>query len=180
VRAEIAQDVADIERQVAPRICGCRRDAPAVFTTELHQAADADAAAPQCRDKLPRSDLVPIDCSRDFDPMGLAECLDPHTAGIVNVSGDHPDRAPGCSGDGGGPQAGRQVLDKEERDAIVGPPGGEDRVAKIRRGRQRGPRLISIDGLHSLPVRHGLPNLPVVPKWIDQTTDAPPVLITDR
>jgi hypothetical protein len=106
-----------------------------VLAAELQQARDPNAAAPQRGDELPGSDPVPIHAGWDFYPVRLTEGLDPHATAVVYVSGDHPDRPPGCSGHRSGPQAGGQVLEEEEGDAIVGPPGGEDRFAEIRRGR---------------------------------------------
>ena len=124
VRDEIAKDVPHIQWQVAPHVGSGRRDRPAVLTSELQQAGDAVAAAPQRGQELPRSDPVPIDRAWDRESVWLAEDFDPHTAGIVHVSGDHADRATGRPRHGGSPEAGRQVLEKEEGDAIVGPPAG--------------------------------------------------------
>ena len=61
VRDEIAKDVPHIQWQVAPHVGSGRRDRPAVLTTELQQAGDAVAAAPQRGQELPGSDPVPID-----------------------------------------------------------------------------------------------------------------------
>ena len=95
-----------------------------MLTTELQQAGDAGAAAPQRGQELPGSDPVPIDRGRDREPVWLTEDFDPHAAGIVNMSGDHADRATGRPRHGSRPEAGGQVLEEEESDAIVGSPCG--------------------------------------------------------
>ena len=134
VRDEIAKDVPHIQWQVAPHVGSGRRDRPAVLTTELQQAGDAVAAAPQRGQELPSSDPVPIDRGWDEEPVWLAEGFDPPAAGIVNVTGDHADPATGRARHVGSPERGRQVLEEEEGDAIVGPPGGQNRFAEIRWG----------------------------------------------
>jgi hypothetical protein len=111
-----------------------------VLTRKLEQSGNAPAAAPESRQELPSSDPVPIDGGWNREPERLTEGLDPHAAGIVNVAGDHPDGATGRSWHGGGPEADRQLLEEKEGNAIVGFPGGEDRLAEIRRGRHYAPR----------------------------------------
>src|SRR5271170_3378828 len=131
VRDEIAEDVTNIEGKVAPHISRGGGNASSVVTAELEQAEDALAAQLQCWNEVFRRHFVPIDAARHCDAVLFAERLNPHTPGIVDVTDNHPDGATRRSGYAGFPEFGRQMLDKEDRYAIIGLPGVKDRIPQV-------------------------------------------------
>ena len=61
--------------------------------------------------------------------MTLADHLDPHAPGIVNVRGNSPNGASRRAGNSLRPQLGRQVFDEIHRDAIGCAPRRNQRLA---------------------------------------------------
>jgi hypothetical protein len=99
-----------------------------LITAEFEEAQNARAATLQRWNKILRFDLVPIDMARHCDAVLFAERLDPHTPGIVDVTGKHPDGATWGSKHRGFPEFGGQMLDEKDRDAIIGFPRVKDRI----------------------------------------------------
>ena len=132
VSYEIGEDVSHVERKIAPDIGRDHRDPATLLTAEGDQAEDTPTAPLQGRYQLPTADAVPVDHAGHWDPLLLAQGLDPPAPAIVDVGGDHPDRSSRRPRHGSGPQLGRQVLDKEDRHPIVGAPGTEDRLPQVR------------------------------------------------
>jgi len=88
---------------------------------------------------------VPIDIGRHCDSVLFAEGLDPHAAGIVDMTGDHADGAARRAGHLGFPKVRGQMLDQKDRDAIVGFPRAEDRIPQVKRAHTTPPQQIRID-----------------------------------
>ena len=75
--------------------------------------------------------LIPIDAPRYCDAMLFAERFDPHTPRVVNVTRNHPDGFTWDPRHRGFPEFGGQMLDKKDRDAIIGFPRVEDRISQV-------------------------------------------------
>src|SRR5437762_764861 len=118
----------NVERKITPRVRRRDRDRTAVVKTELQQTDNAAAAAAQRRYQLVRFNLVSIDGPRHRNAMVPSQRFDPHTPSIVDVAGDHPHGSTWSSRDCGAPKLGRQVLDQEDGDAVVGPPRGKQHI----------------------------------------------------
>jgi hypothetical protein len=125
---EIGENVANVEGKVAPHISRCRGNGSTVSAAEFQETQNADAATLQSWNKIFRSYFVAIDTARDCDAVFFAERLDPHTPGIVEVTGKHPDGATWGSGDRGLPEFRGQMLDQKDSDAIIGFPRVKDRI----------------------------------------------------
>ena len=136
---EIGKHVRDIEREISPGVRPRGRNLTAVLESESKQAGDPAAAAPQSTDQLEAAHSAPIDRGRDDDAVRRSQCLDPHAASVMNVAGDHADRAPGRTGDRGRPQRYGQILDQENCRSLVRGPGIQDtdRQSPRRRDRMR-------------------------------------------
>ncbi len=106
---EIAEDVPDVQRKIAPPIGPGRRDIPTVITAELQEMGDPVPAASQGGQELPGCDPPPINRGWHGLAVGHAEGPDPHAPRVVNVAGDHADRAARCPWQGGDPEVGRQL-----------------------------------------------------------------------
>ena len=128
---EITKHVTNIQREIAPHVSRRSGNRAPLITAELEQAQDARAAALQCWNEVLRFHLVTIDAPRYGEAVFLAERLDPHTARIVNVAGNHPNGATRCSRYFGIPEFGRQMLNQKNRDAIVSFPGAKDCISKV-------------------------------------------------
>src|SRR5580704_17149423 len=128
---EIAQNVGNVEREVARDVRLRIGNRASVVAAEFEQAEDALATQLQCRNEVVRRHFEPVDATWHGDAMFFAEGLDPHTAGVVNMSGNHPDGAARRSGYGGVPEFGRQMLDEKNGDPIVGLPRIESRVSQV-------------------------------------------------
>ena len=131
VRDEITEQVPHVEGKIAPHISRRGGNASPVITTKLQQAQNARAATLQRWNQTLGFHLVPVDAARHSDAVFLAERLDPHTSGIVNVTGKHPDSATRCSRHLGLPEFGGQMLNQKGRDAIIGFPRVKDRISQV-------------------------------------------------
>ena len=151
---EIAEDVPDVQRKIAPPIGPGRRDIPTVITAELQEMGDPVPAASQGGQELPGCDPPPINRGWHGLAVGRAEGPDPHAPRVVNVAGDHADRAARCPWQGGDPEVGRQLLHEIEREPTSGLPGGQDGLAQVGWGRHRGP--LFHDGTRAERMAHPL------------------------
>ena len=127
---EIAKNVPNVERKVAPGIGGGGRDSSTVLNAKLEQAQNSRAASLQCWDQVLWLHLVPIDARRNDDAMLFAERLDPHTPGIVEMTGKHSDAATWGSGNLRFPEFRRQMLHEKDRDTIISFPYVKNRVSQ--------------------------------------------------
>src|SRR6266404_6834627 len=134
VRDEIGENVADVQREVAPGVRGGNRNAAAGGAPEPEKAADAPAAAFECRHQIPSADPPAIDALGHSNAVLLADHLDPHAAGVVDMSRNHPDRAARSPWNALSPERGGQVLDEKDRDAVVRLPRRKNRVPEVRCG----------------------------------------------
>ena len=121
-----------VKRQIPPRIRRRRRDASAVLTPKFEQAGDPAAASAQAFYKFSRLHPVPVHAGRDPDPVRAAQRFDPHAPGVVNMARDHPDGAARNTGDHCRPEFEREVFDEKDSNPVVGGPGGQDRIPKVR------------------------------------------------
>src|SRR5204863_1617688 len=110
VRDEIGENMRHVERQIAPHVRFGRWDAASSSESELEERFDPPAA-PAKRDKqLATRRLTAVDVGGNGNPVFRAECLEPHAADVVEMDGDHADRAAGLAGNRGPPDLRRQVL----------------------------------------------------------------------
>src|SRR5258706_5427120 len=93
VRGEIGKNVADVQREVAPGVRRGDRNAAAGVAPELEKTADAPAAAFERGHQLLAADPPAIDAVWHRNAVLLADPLDPHATGVVDMSRDHADRA---------------------------------------------------------------------------------------
>lgn len=135
VRDEIAENVPDVERQVAPDISPRGGNASPLITAKLEQAQHARAATLEGWNETFRLYLVPIHAPGHRDAVFFAERLDPHTPSIVDMARDRPDGATRRPRHCGFPEFGGQVLDQKDRNAIVGFPCVKDRISQVDRRR---------------------------------------------
>src|SRR5437016_14043035 len=88
-----------------------------------------------------------MDARRDRNIVVLAEPLDRHAPGVVDMSRDHADRATGGAWHAPSPERRGQVLDEKDRDSVVRRPRSKDRVPEVERGRHYEPPT----SLHVMP-----------------------------
>src|ERR1700733_1933054 len=126
VSDEVSENVAHVEGKVPPHVRFRAGNASALVTAELQQIQDAGAATLERWNEILGFHFVTIDAPRHCDAVLLAQRLDPHAPGIMNVAGKRPDAATWCSWNFGFPEFGRQVLDQKNRHPIVGFPRLKD------------------------------------------------------
>jgi hypothetical protein len=132
VRDEIAENVPNIKGKVAPNIGRAGRNGSPSITAELQQVQNTRAAALQRWNEIPRFHLVAVDIPRHYNAVLFAQRLDPHTPGIVDMTGYHPDGATRSSGHRSFPELGGQMLDQKDCDAIVGFPRVKNGTSQIK------------------------------------------------
>ena len=132
VRNEVAKNMPNVERKVAPYIGGCGGNAATLIAAKLEKAQYARAATLQRGNKVLRSYFVPIHIAWHRDAVFFAERLDPHASRIVDMTGNHPDGATRRSRHLGVPQFGGQMFDQKDRNAIVGFPRVKDRISQVK------------------------------------------------
>src|SRR5436190_22753523 len=128
---EICQNVRDVERQVAPHVGFRWRHATSGGDAELEERFNAFTTPLERRHQfLPRY-FVAIDRAGNRDSVFPAESLEPHATGVMQMFGDHADRAPRRTRNRSIPECRGYVLDKVRSDSAVGPPGSQKRRALI-------------------------------------------------
>src|SRR5262249_40392401 len=123
---EVGEDVADVQRKVAPDVGRGRRNSSVPLEPELEEIGDARAASLQGPNELGARDAAAIDRGRHRDTMRLPEDLDPGAAGVMNVTNEHSNRPPWRTGDGFIPKLGWNPTDEEGGDSGIGRPGAEN------------------------------------------------------
>src|SRR5438105_9130066 len=131
MRDEICQNMGNVQRQVAPHIGLRRRHMASCSDTEPEERFDSCATALKRSKQFTTGYLAPVDSSRDGDSVFRTKGLEPHAAGIVQMPGDHADGASWRARNFGVPECSGHVLNKVGGDAIVGPPGSQERRAEI-------------------------------------------------
>ena len=107
---EVGQDMRNVKRQVAPDVRFGRRHMASRFQAEREKIFDRAAASFESGEQLMAIDGAAIDGCRHLDAMFLAERLDPHAPGIMDVTSDHPNRAAWRTGNSRVPDGRREVL----------------------------------------------------------------------
>jgi hypothetical protein len=123
MRDEVCQDMRDVQRQVTPDVAFRRRHMAPRSHTEGEECFDPLAAPLKGGKQFRSRDLAAIDRGGKGDSVFLAERLDPHAPGVVEMPRDHADRAPRRSWNGRIPECAGQILDEVRGDPTVGPPG---------------------------------------------------------
>src|SRR5262245_10214671 len=100
----------EVEREVAPHVAFRRRDLPA--SAQVKKGLHSGAAPFQRGNELTWGDAAVIDAGGNAQPVLSAERLDPHTPGVVKVSGDSAYRPPRRPWNRELPQRRRQVSDE--------------------------------------------------------------------
>ena len=90
---EIGEDMRDVQRQVAPYVGLRWRDLASCSDAELEERFDALATPLESGKQFMTRYLAAVDRGGDRDPVFLPEGFEPHATGVVQMSGDHPDRA---------------------------------------------------------------------------------------
>jgi hypothetical protein len=132
MRDEVAQDVPDIQRQIAPHIALRRRQDAAGGEAQLQQFLHPTAAALQRSAQLTTSHRITIDPFRRGHAVLASQRSNPAAARIVEVRRNHPDRAPRRAGDLGRPQRRWKTLDQFDGDPIARPPGRQQGSSEIK------------------------------------------------
>ncbi len=101
---EVCQDMRDIQRQVAPYVGLRRRHIASRSDAQLEERFDPPATPLESGKQFMPRDLAAVDRGGDRDPVFLAEGLKPHAPGVVQMPGDHANRAPRCPGNSGVPE----------------------------------------------------------------------------
>ena len=114
--------MSDEIRKEVDDVGGEARDLPISVKTDLKEADDSLAAPLQRRDQLLAAYPVAIDALRNRKIELPAEHLDPHAAGVVDMARDHSHGATRSARDLLRPELVREVLEQEDRDAMVGSP----------------------------------------------------------
>jgi len=125
VRDEVGQNVADVERKIAPDISFGWRDLISVSKSELEKRLHRRATAFQRDNQVSRINLMMIDTRWRRDTVLPAERLKPPAPGVVEMSSDGTDGPPRDAWNRYIPERRRQGLDELRRDAIIRAPGGE-------------------------------------------------------
>ena len=114
VRYQIGENVGDIQGQVAPHIAPRRRQMAAGSQAKVEKRRNASTAPLEGGQQLTSRYPAALDRGRDGDAVFLAEGLDPRAPGVVEMPGNHADRA------ARGPKrerqldlAGREVLERD-------------------------------------------------------------------
>jgi hypothetical protein len=131
VRHEVCEDMHNIYGQIQPRDSR-RWDLAAVSDTEFEQFNDPATTSLQRRQQFFARHRLQAHSLWYSDAVSLAQHLDPHAAGIVNMASDRAHGAPGCARDLCWPQFGWQGLEQEQRYAIARLPSCDDRIRKIK------------------------------------------------
>ena len=131
VRHEIGQHVADVQRQVAPHVRLRRRHLAASRDAELEKRLDAVTAPPERGQQLSAPDPSPVYQSGYWNPVWLAERLQPRAPGVMQMRRDHAHRTSWRSRNGDVPQRLRQMLDDVRGNAAVRPPRGKHRRPQV-------------------------------------------------
>ena len=119
---EVGQDMADVERQVAPDVPLGRRHMSRGDKAQPEKILNPLAAPFQCSNELPASNATLIDPIRSGNAVLPPERFDPSASHVVKVGGDHSNRAMWLSRDRDVPEPGRQVLDEGDSDPVVRSP----------------------------------------------------------
>ena len=145
---EVRQDVRNVQRQVAPDVCLRRRQIAACSDANLEECLDTPATPIESGQQFTPRNRAAIHGGGDLDLVLLTEGLEPRATDIVQVPGNHADRAPRCPGDGNVPEGRREVLHQVRCDAAVGPPGSHQRRTSIARQFPHGAASIAATDQH--------------------------------
>ncbi len=127
VGREIREKPNDVAREAG--------DLSASVHAQFEQAHDPLATPPERRQQLLRGHSPAVHALGDRKAVLCAASLDPHTAAVVEVTGDHAHRATRRAGHRFGPQIVRKVLQQEGRDAVVDLPRLNDSASWIRQSK---------------------------------------------
>ena len=122
---EVRQDVRDVQRQIAPDVGLRWRHLASCSDAELEQRFNPFTAPIESGNQFMPRDLAAVDRCGDRDPVFLAESLEPGATRVVQMPGDHANRAPRSPGNLSVPEGSWQVLDEVGRNPAVGPPGSQ-------------------------------------------------------
>jgi hypothetical protein len=139
MRDEVCKNVADVQGKVAPNVRRGDRNTATGVATEPEKAVDPQTATFERRHQFLSADSPAIDLLWHRNAMLLTDHLDPHAPSVVDMSGNHTDRATRSTWNARSPERGGQVLDEKDRHAVIGPPRCQDRVSEIRRGQHYQP-----------------------------------------
>jgi hypothetical protein len=123
---EICEDMRDVQRQVAPYIALRRRHTASCSDAELEERFDPLATPLESGKQFMTRYLAAVDGGGDRDSVFFPEGLEPHATGVVQMPGDHANRAARCAGKWGVPKRSRQVLDEVRGNSAVRSPRSQN------------------------------------------------------
>ena len=129
---EIGQDVRDVEREVAPDVCLRWRHMASGGKAQVEKFFNPAAAPVESGKQRSARDVAPVDRCRHRDAVFPPEMFEPHAPRVVQVAGDHADRAPWRAGNGRIPDCIGNVFYQVRSDAAVGSPRSEDQRVQFR------------------------------------------------
>jgi len=131
VRDEVGEDMAYIEREIAPGIPRGRRELPAPLAAKSQQSRHAAPTLPQGPEQSGLPLPGPLQQSRYLEAQGLAQGTKPSAPTVVEMHRHHPDGASWISRDGGTEQRNRQGANQLRRDPGIRFPGWNDKIVEV-------------------------------------------------